>query len=208
MLGLISDKKLHLEEGKDALRAALPLLERACDTACTPGDGCVGPDICTPIDCKTEANQIVDALVAAWGRNWGRGFGNDSAPDSHAVGGFLCFEWENIYRDAVAYLKPSCFSWKTGIAVAPVRRGRTPFHFYLKLNACRGTTSDSQVTVDDGFMFVGKAAHAGSFPGPGTGYEDIDPTKFWLEIELKFSNRMSYQDFRDSTDHMVRGNKW
>ncbi|MBK9989190.1 MAG: hypothetical protein IPP19_00240 [Verrucomicrobia bacterium] len=167
-------KKLTKTEGEAAIRRGLSLLETACDAGCKDD----GKTCCTPDQCKTESKALIDALVAAWNRNYGRGMYSDNGGDS--VGGFMCWDWANVFEDALAKLKPKCVSFSAGVAEAPAEKGadgkmHVPVHWYLKVYACKREKNAFRVNFDDGFFDGTDTSHPGKFPPKGNRYKETSP---------------------------------
>ena len=166
------------------MRAGLAMLETACDSGCKPGF--LGKKrCCTPEECKKDAKAIIDALVGAWNRNYGNGPHSD-ARGSDTVGGYFCWDWANIFNDAIQKLDPNCVSYEQGIAAAPVETVTTwyglpekvtPVHWYLKVYACKRESSKFRVNFDDGFFDGENASHPGAFPQK-TKYNESDSANY------------------------------
>ncbi|MFO0972891.1 MAG: RHS repeat-associated core domain-containing protein [Phycisphaerae bacterium] len=160
--------KLGVANGEQSLKKGLGLLEKACERNCKYQQN---RPCCPVYECKYEAVSIVAALIEAWRRNWGMGPFSD-AGSSPTVGGYYCWDWANIFDDALTALKPVCLTFERGLAWGPpVRNGRpgeTYVHYYLRVYACGD--KHSPVSFDDGLMDGSHAAHSGIFPRPNTGY--------------------------------------
>jgi RHS repeat-associated protein len=170
MFGL---KKLSKTEGEAAIRAGLTMLQSACDKGCKND----GKTCCTADSCKEESKAIIEALVAAWNRNYGKGMNSDKGGD--AVGRFMCWDWANIFEDALQKLKPKCVSYEVGVAAAPTvadeyGKIRTPVHWFLKVYACKREKNAFRVNFDDGYLDGETASHQGAFPPRGNRYEETD----------------------------------
>ncbi|MEI6916162.1 MAG: RHS repeat-associated core domain-containing protein, partial [Armatimonadota bacterium] len=170
-------KKLSKEEGAEALKQGLSMLETGCDNGCAKTKcGAGAPASCTPAECKLKAKGIIDALVGAQQQNYGNGPHDDSAEGSDTVGGYFCWDWARFFENALSSQKPKCATYKQGMAAAPSTPTGTPVHFYLIVQACGEESAGSRVNFDDGFFDGENTSHSGGFPGPGTGYTPEDPS--------------------------------
>jgi hypothetical protein len=165
-------QRLSKSDGENSLRSGLALLGTACDKAAQSGNsGC-----CSAATCKEESKNIVEALVAAWNRNYGNGPIDDSVPGQPSVGGYMCWDWANIFEDALSPLHLKCASFQEGIAATgmlilngePGRR----VHYFVKIYVGNMDVDSMRVNFDDGFI-EGKAANPGAFP-MNSQYQEIN----------------------------------
>lgn len=160
-------RKLTSEEGARAIRAGIPMLERACRRGCGKG-AC-----CAPKGCIQEARDYVELAAQAWIRNWGRGPMNDSLPGSDTVGGYYCWDWERIFADVALSRDFNCLAFHHGMAKGPpTTGGNFRVHWYLKVYACQRIEDTYRVSFDDGFLDGRNAAHRGKFPPRGSPFEE------------------------------------
>jgi len=146
------------EEGARKLAAAAAVLKGLCDVCCERTD-------CTPDVCKTEAQKIIDAVVAAWNVNYGKG----SNEGRDGIGGYLCWDWARFFRDAALSTKPRCWIAEHGMAwegAAPPPGVRRVCHYWLTLYACNQRVDECKVMLDDGW-FDGDFVHRPPWPGAG-----------------------------------------
>ena len=119
--------------------------------------------------------------MVAWNKNYEFGPYNDNADKSDSIGGFLCWDWSNIFADALNKLHPKCVSFEQGIAMAPAKittdkqgfsKRVTPVHWYLKVYACKRNDNEYRVNFDDGFFDGSNTSHPGAFPPEDSDYKE------------------------------------
>ena len=164
---LVGLRKLSEEQGEDALRAGLGLLQSSCDKQCNANT------CCTAAQCKSETSEIVQALVRAWRANYGKGPYDDKAKGNDSVGGYLCWDWAAIFNNALSTLKPKCVSFEQGRADGPKGKIVTRVHYFLKVHTCKNTNVEYQVIFDDGFFDGEATAHPGAFPPENSYYTEV-----------------------------------
>ena len=172
--------------GLASIMAGLALLETACDKGCPDREyttECIinemgyeitretfvdaNPNKCDKTKCKEDAKKAVDAIAAAWSRNYGRG------PHwlyRDPVAGYYCWDWSNIFMDALESQNLKCLKSQTGKAKHK-RDGR--IHMYVKMFACGNKKAEDQVVFDDGFFNRAGCSHSGVFPRIGSNYADL-----------------------------------
>ena len=180
------------EEGLASINAGLKLLEAACEKCCGDGTGkpCGGSvqarkmAACDKEKCKADAKKAVDAMGAAWSLNYALGKYPDlPARGKHPartepVAGYWCYDWADIFDDALSKARLDCLTFEKGEARAPNDAfGNTPVHWYVKIFACGKDLSENgdyscQVVFDDGYFKDGNS-HAGQFPSADSRYKDI-----------------------------------
>jgi len=163
--------KLDGPTGAAAIRAGLEPLKAKCGTCCDPTDV---PKCCTSDECKAETEQIISALEKAWTNAFGKG----ASTDKDSIGGYMCWDWANIFDNALKNLNPKCVSFKQGAGYGKqtTKDGKvfTPFHFFLRVWACKEEYDGCRVNFDDGWMIEGKSAHEDDYlPEP---WEEIEPS--------------------------------
>jgi RHS repeat-associated protein len=165
--------KAAKEQGAKAIRDSAEELKKEC--ACCVEQGKV--DLC-----KEEAVKVTEALAKMWEDNWGNGPLNDNDPGSDSVGGYLCWDWANAFKDAADSVPATI--WENSYQMfeaAPTPQG-TPVHFAVKINIKNpkaGHDCDG-FSYDDGF-FDGDLIHGQAckknkdWPAPGSGYNPVPP---------------------------------
>ena len=134
------------EEGAKSLEKLLPILEALCDKCWTP---CAG---CTKDECKDQAKLIQKALLATWNHNFDRPNKKNPAKDrKDKVGGYWCYEWAQVFKEAMDLLKIPCWKYKK-IVVHPENDAPAAIHGYLALYAYGLATNDCSAFVDDGWL--------------------------------------------------------
>jgi hypothetical protein len=139
-------------QGARALKGAAAVMKALCDPCCTD---------CPPAKCAKEAQAIVDAIVKAWNDN----YGNGSNTGGDNVGGYLCWDWARLFRDAALKTKPKC--WKVEYQMGwkgPRKTGTWQVcHFWVALWACQKKDA-CKVMIDDGW-FDDDFVHQPPWPG-------------------------------------------
>lgn len=108
--------------------------------------------------CKEEARSIINSLKQAWTLNYG--FGPDMA-GRDPVGGHFCWDWANIFNEAVSGLPLRYWSNEKGFAV----KGNTSsVHWFIKLYAYKNNDPMYRANVDDGFFTGNQMVFQGEFP--------------------------------------------
>jgi len=185
-------------EGLANIQAGLKLLETACDHCCadrvaskgtddsgacpssrSPSSASQTKEPCDKAKCKQDAKTAVDAIAAAWSLNYALGRNKDTeANNGDPVAGYFCWDWADIFIDALKKANLKCLSFQLGEADAPPNKlGNVPVHYYVKVFACKKNLEKKgdfscQVTFDDGYMKGLGNATAGQFPPAGNKYRD------------------------------------
>ena len=130
------------------------------------------------LGCQAVITRPGDYVVEipAWNRNYGNGPIDDSVPGQPSVGGYMCWDWANIFEDALSPLHLKCASFQEGIAATgmlilngePGRR----VHYFVKIYVGNMDVDSMRVNFDDGFI-EGKAANPGAFP-MNSQYQEIN----------------------------------
>ena len=168
-------------KGLASLNKGLELLKAACESCCP--ETCPSSE-CSKDNCKAEATKIIKALTTAWSLNYGLGKAEDNKEnEGDPVAGYYCWDWAEIYMDALSRTDLNCFDYKIGAAI--VKNGVDQnnnvkpdkfwkSHWYVKVFACKKNTDTScQVVFDDGFFDSENTSHAGLFPDKDSNYVDI-----------------------------------
>ena len=164
---------LGLGRGRQSLESARDVLKKACER------GCVGEGTsCTVAECKAEADKIVDALLQAWDDYYGFGPHRDGR-GSPSVGGYMCWDWAQIFEQAIDSLNPKCFTTELGLATKrnarPDAADRVPVHLWVKVFACDQRNDECKTSIDDGYLRDGVMVHPSPFPpapGPFNPWEE------------------------------------
>jgi hypothetical protein len=178
-------------KGLESLNKGLELLEAACGSCCP--EKCPSSE-CSKDDCKAEAPKIIKALTTAWSLNYGLGSADDNEDNKgDPVAGYYCWDWTEIYMDALSRIDLNCFDYKKGAAIVKagidqnnnVIRGKLwDSHWYVKVFACKKNTNTScQVVFDDGYFDEENTSHAGIFPNKDANYVDIKTPLGQLKVK-------------------------
>jgi RHS repeat-associated protein len=157
--------RVSYEDGIRGLDAISRMLGQLCLSCCTDDDcGCV-----------QDALQIKDALLHVWRSNYGYGpLGANQGGIDDSVGGHLCWEWTNMFYDAVSRLqrRSTCYTFHR------MRMDRNepysgypdfdPMHAFIRISVGDGGTG-CELNVDDGW-----GTGNGTFGNEGTPIGDPD----------------------------------
>jgi RHS repeat-associated protein len=136
--------KVSYQQGLAGLDAIGPMIASMCSECCNE----------SYCDCMGDAAKIRDALVSTWKSNYGYGpRGPNTGPGDDTVGGYFCWEWANMFYNAVTSLslKSGCMSFhRMMVAKPPLPNGIIPIHAWLRISIGNGGT-DCEANADDGW---------------------------------------------------------
>jgi hypothetical protein len=124
-----------------------------------------GDKSCRISTCETDAQKIVNAIVASWNLNFGKG--NNDSKDN--VGGYLCWDWADAFARAATSVNSRC--WQVEKASARVTTSTDgQVHHWVELQAGyrkrkREEGADKcTVMFDDGWTREGGYVHSPPWP--------------------------------------------
>jgi RHS repeat-associated protein len=133
--------------GAAQIRQSLQKLQQECD-CCVDGS--------KVNKCKDDAQAIVSELANQWEKYWGKGPVDDNKKGSDSVGGYMCWDWANIFSKAAKSVRSDI--WKNEFRMFK-EKGSTTLHFAVEIRIKNPLTSDCNgFTYDDGY-FDGSLTH-------------------------------------------------
>ncbi len=136
--------KVSYQDGLNGLDAIGPMIAGMCDKCCNQ-------KYC---DCMGDAAKIRDALKDTWTQNYGYGpLGPNRGPGDDSVGGFLCWEWANMFSSALTrlMLNSGCMSFHRMATVRfPAIVPRNPMHAWVRISIGNGGPG-CEANADDGW---------------------------------------------------------
>lgn len=176
------------QQGWDSISASVAAMYTMCEECCVvkntdeqkikKGEIYV---VCSPDECKKEAMAVARAMLEAWVRHYGN---KNAKPPSDAggvdVGGYMCYDWSNIFLTEFNYIKPKpkCITAKIVQLnrLGNSRRGGD-VHQFLEIMFCNKETApyikkdnDKHPCIanfDDGYNEDSNPNPSMFHPGPG-----------------------------------------